>query len=463
MQKVPTSVWISPDLVILLFFGLVAFFFSLAAVIYRPLRKTVLRLWRGRGELETVLATLPHTDASLPADVLPAEEFERIVQDMKASKVLKSVLKGVLRGKAPFDVSVVAAGIVGHKLWAPQLKGFQLALGRLNAVLYALNGAAIGRMTLRAMEAVSVGPAHPPHVQRLQEIWAALKPDVPCPALQSTPAGTTAAPLQLQDGSNSAPSSDPKLWLDIGFQGPDPWKDFRTGAFALQQLHSYVKTHTAEAQDLVQRTNVPSVGLPLVLLSMAVSQWLQQLVNDARVTPWVFTPVGLLWEMTMQPLKNSGSVLGRRVGGGNTLKRCAYPPQALLYKPDVEESGHVASSPAKAENAEAQRVAELVQAGVPCTQGEELFLVTMNAVHADVMREFVSHWWQVAPPNMMAFERVWGSWRTARGETLVRASLQAFAAQIMGTHASRGGRSEEGQQQHRAGDPGAVFAVPNQA
>ena len=87
---------VSPDLVVALFFAAVVVIFAIVALIHRPLRKTVLRLWRGRGELETVLATLPQTDASLPADVLPIETFERITHDMKSSRVLKEVLKGDL-------------------------------------------------------------------------------------------------------------------------------------------------------------------------------------------------------------------------------------------------------------------------------------------------------------------------------------------------------------------------------
>ena len=343
---------------------------------------------------------------------------------------------------------------MGHKLWAPQLAGFQLALGRLNAVLYALNGAAVGRMVLRALSGIKVGPTHPAHVERLREIWSTLKPGMPCPVLKTDKHGVHKTTLQLED---STPAGDAQLWLDIGFQGPDPWSDFRTGAFALQQLHAYATSHAAEAQDLVSRTSVPTVGLPLVLLSMAVSQWLQQLVEDARLSPWLFTPVGLLWEMSMQPLKDSSSILGRRVGGGNTLKRSAYPPHALAYAPEKGDEASLRKH--NAGDTEAKATRALVEAGVPCTQGEELFLVTMNAVHADVMREFVAHWWQQAPENVMAFERVWGSWRTARGEALVRASLQAFATQIMGTHASRGGHPTPAAE----GGVGTPFSLPNQA
>jgi len=464
MSRLQAAPSISPDAVVLVFFCLLVIFLAVGTLIHRPLRKTVLRLWRGRGELETVLATLPQTEASLPADVLSIADFEQVVHDMKSSKVLKDVLKGVLRGKAPFDVSVVAAGVVGHKLWAPQIAGFQLALGRLNAVLYALNGAAVARMTLRAMGGVVVGPAHAPHVERLRNIWQTLRPETPCPALKTAPSSRpmpTKAPLQLKDSSDET-ASDPQLWLDIGFQGPDPWKDFRTGAFALQQLHAYATSQTAEARDLVDRTSVPTVGLPLALLSMAVSQWLQQLIQDARITPWVFTPVGLLWEMSMQPLKNNASVLGRRVGGGNTLKRSAYPPQALLYKAESGVGGAVGAASRTAPGG-GHETRELVEAGIPCTQGEELFLVSMNAVHADVMREFVAHWWQQAPENMLAFERVWGSWRTARGDALVQASLQAFATQIMGTHATRSGRSAPEEGATAEAGIGSVFALPNQA
>lgn len=188
--------------------------------------------------------------------------------------------------------------------------------------------------------------------------------------------------------------------MEIGFQGTNPLTDFRTGVPALLQLHAYVSEHGEAARDLVARTELPMRGLPLPLVSMAVTVWLHTLLRERSLSAWAFTPVGLLWEVT---------VTGAKSGAG------APPaPKGALCGPDAPAHG------------------------VPCTAGEELAVVTLNALHAAVLNAFVAHWWAAAPPDMTAFERLWGSWRASTGKALVAATAEAFARRVMAQTAPEG-------------------------
>ena len=243
--------------------------------------------------------------------------------------------------------------------------------------------------------------------------------------------------------------------MEVGFQGPRPAQAFRTGALALVQLRAVVTADPAWCADLVARTDVPNTGLPLVLVSIAVSEWLAMLVFERILSSWVFAPAGLIWEVSVLGTKSrtakDSPPDAKRVMGPYDLKQGQYPADSLLVRslpPTARpKSKRPSSGPVNGVMASAAltRVASggVAPAGVEggadadpgphilLNPGEAMALATLNAVHATIMRSFVDHWWKTAPANLMQFDSVWQQWRSHRGVQVAKATAIAYAKQVM--------------------------------
>ena len=390
--------------------------FGLVMLLHRGVYKFMLRLYRGRGELEHQLATLPAAGPPLTDDVLDAAAVDSVVADMKRSQVLRGVITPVSKAAAPFDVPRVAAEIVTRKVWEPALPGFQRALSRLNNILYALNGMSIASMVVRTLKSRKVDTSQPAVRAALTDIWQAA----------AAHAGAV-PPLEHEPGT----AEERDAWMVLGFQGQRPQQDFRTGQLALLQLHALSESDAGWCADLVKRTEVPYKGLPLVLVSMSVTEWLATLLHEQVLSPWPFTAVGLLWEVGLaaKPARPPPPTSTKRVTGPYELPKTSYPPDALLAEaaPKAARAVAAASQGAPAEIEAPPAASQLF----PTNPGEGLALATLNAVHGTVMRSFAREWFADPPPDLMHFDMRWKQWRSHKGLQVANAAATAFAKQVM--------------------------------
>ena len=226
----------------------------------------------------------------------------------------------------------------------PGGSGFYRAVDRAFDLAAALNGTNLALQTMDGLRTTAVKESNAKDCEALREVWTTLYPrgDEPPPLV--TP--DKPDPLRAQEGKEG--------WAELGFQRKcSPSTDFRDmGALALRQFAHFCEVRRDQALKVVSQTSLPYKGVPLALVSIAMTRWVRDLAQDRKLLVF-FAPAGRMW---------------RSPSEGSRAK-------------------------AAAEGA------------------KKLALVAADLVHAALMSAFLDDWFAAPPANVLAFEARFKQWK----------------------------------------------------
>lgn len=238
----------------------------------------------------------------------------------------------------------VATTIISDKAFMPGGSGFYRAVDRAFDLAAALNGTNLALQTMDGLRTTAVKESNAKDCEALREVWTTLYPrgDEPPPLV--TP--DKPDPLRGHEGQEG--------WAELGFQRKcSPSTDFRDmGALALRQFAHFCEVRRDQALKVVSQTSLPYKGVPLALVSIAMTRWVRDLAQDRKLLVF-FAPAGRMW---------------RSPSDGSRAK-------------------------AAAEGA------------------KKLALIAADLVHAALMSAFLDDWFAAPPANVLAFEARFKQWK----------------------------------------------------
>lgn len=134
--------------------------------------------------------------------------------------------------------------------------GFAFGVGRCVEAIYGYKRLAT---IVDEIRLIQYDPTNPMHEEKLMAVWRNLMPDVPLEARIT------------------------KQWQDIGFQGDDPYTDFRgMGLLGLENLLFFTREYAGTARHLLSHSQHPRYGYTLAVVSINISHMAWRLLMDGR-------------------------------------------------------------------------------------------------------------------------------------------------------------------------------------
>jgi hypothetical protein len=246
----------------------------------RRMRKTVLRLLSGRGELERLLHGCPSSaaegsggsgdscDAPAAASYARAalSEFEACLSSSASLRASGLALRALAGGADARDARLLAADLCRAKRVSPRRPGFA---SRTQPALLALLALCRARAALEARAGALAGVAVAGAPPLLLGAWARVFAGGPPPAASGA------------------------HWGALGFQGKDPATDFRgTGALGLHALAHLAARYAAAVRAIADATDLPARGYPLAVAHIAVTAFALDLLRSRRLGAPALAPAG---------------------------------------------------------------------------------------------------------------------------------------------------------------------------
>lgn len=331
--------------------------------IFGDISSLLLYVFTGCKTIERTLRTsLPRQSSDIPS------AYQAILEARVRSALVESVTDGIFDDKRisrlltiATDPKEIALAVVEAEAIRPEKAGFQTILQRLVVTCEAFCAVNAALTTATDLYQVAFDNEDPDHIALLLQLWRTVKPEsLPVPGTGS-----------LTDGSYKA-----EAWSTLGFQGHDPGTDFRgMGMLGLYQLLHYMRVHNDAARSCLAKLNLPTVGYPLAIVSIAISDWAVSLLRERKIDGHM-SPCSLWMADTWRGVSAAGSGGGGKGGrAGATETTSLLAAAAGETAEDTVASSHGSQSHSSPE--------DLITHALP----------TLNAIHSCLLLVFDAVWW----------------------------------------------------------------------